>query len=226
MLSQFGAQVICVARSAEGLQETAKALAGSGHRIESHDLDDTAGIPAWLEKLASEAGRLQGLVHAAGTQVTLPLRMLEPEHWRSLWRVNAEAALALVKGFRNPRVYAGAKGSVVLISSVMGQVGAPGRAAYSLSKGAVDGMTRSLALELANQGIRVNSVAPAFVRTRMYDETCRLMGEQQRSEMEAAHPLGVGEPQDVARAVAFLLGDCARWITGTVLVVDGGYTAR
>jgi NAD(P)-dependent dehydrogenase (short-subunit alcohol dehydrogenase family) len=123
-------------------------------------------------------------------------------------------------------VYVGAKGSIVFISSIMGTVGSPGAAAYGSSKGALDAMARSLALELATKRIRVNCVAPAFVRTPMFERMAQRWSATQRSQVEALHPLGLGEPEDVAGAIAFLLSDAARWITGTVLTVDGGYTAQ
>jgi len=140
-------------------------------------------------------------------------------------RLNVLAAVALVKGFRHRHVIAENGGSAVLISSVMGLVGAPGCVAYSLSKAAVHGAVRSLALELAGERIRVNSVAPACVATPMFDEMAKLWSDDQRARVSAMHPLGIGQPEDVANAVAFLLADTGRWITGTVLVVDGGYTA-
>ena len=225
-LSRLGAKVICVGRKRERLEETLEKLQGSGHLVQVYDLNDTFNIPQWLIDLSAQNGKLHGLVHCAGMQSIRPLKMLDPEHWRQVICINAEAALALAKGFQQSEVYAGENGSVVFISSVMGEVGASGRAAYSFSKGALNGLMRSLALELAPQRIRVNCVAPAFVHTSMYDQMHKLWNENQRVEVESAHPLGIGEPEDVASAVGFLLADTASWITGTVMVVDGGYTAR
>ncbi len=226
LLSRLGASVACVGRSSGKLGETIRLLAGAGHTTHIFDLNDTDRITSWLIEVAAQTGKLHGLVHAAGLQSVTSLKMFRVEHWREMWRVNTEAALVLAQGFRQRPVYVGENGSIVFISSVMGEVGAPGRAAYSLSKGTLHGFTRSLALELASQHIRVNCVAPAFVRTPMFDEMTRVWTAQQRTEVESAHPLGLGEPEDVANAVAFLLADSGRWITGTVLVVDGGYTAR
>jgi NAD(P)-dependent dehydrogenase (short-subunit alcohol dehydrogenase family) len=112
------------------------------------------------------------------------------------------------------------------LSSVAGIVGQPGIAAYASSKAAVLGLTRCLALELAPEHIRVNCVAPAMVKTEMADQLFKSLSPEQVTEIEQAHPLGIGRPRDVAHAIAFLLSDDARWITGSVLVVDGGYTAR
>ena len=87
-------------------------------------------------------------------------------------------------------------------------------------------MARSMAMELAARRIRVNCVAPAFVKTPMFEHLEKLWDSSQYARVEALHPLGYGQPEDVANAAAFLLADTARWITGTVLVVDGGYTAQ
>lgn len=114
---------------------------------------------------------------------------------------------------------------MVFFSSVAGLVGVIGSAAYSASKGAVIALTRSLALELVRDGIRVNCVAPGMVQTEMVEEVQRLLTPEQMQGIAAMHPLGIGRVRDVSNAVAFLLADTSRWITGTTLVVDGGYTA-
>ena len=111
-------------------------------------------------------------------------------------------------------------------ASVMGLVGSSGAAGYSLSKAALIGMSRSMALELAPRRIRVNCVAPGFVRTPMLDKVGGTWDAEQAAQVEAQHPLGLGEPEDVANSIAFLLSPAARWITGTTLTLDGGYTAH
>jgi NAD(P)-dependent dehydrogenase (short-subunit alcohol dehydrogenase family) len=153
------------------------------------------------------------------------LRALTPEDVDSVMRINFAAALALSAGFRQRGVCA-PQGSLVFVASVMGLVGSPARSVYSASKGALIAMTKSLALELAHEGIRVNCVAPGFVRSSMFEELTGTVPPDQIAAIEAAHPLGLGQPRDVAHAIAFLLAQTSRWITGTTLVVDGGYTAQ
>jgi NAD(P)-dependent dehydrogenase (short-subunit alcohol dehydrogenase family) len=220
-LSRLGAAVICVGRDKSRLQSTYDKLHGAGHKIEVFDLTVIDEIPEWVASLAP----LHGLVHAAGVQMLLPLRATTSEKWHHVFRLNTEAAYALIRGFDRQKKFSEGKGSIVLISSVMGLVGAPGRSAYSASKSSLQGIAQSLALELAPAKIRVNCVAPAYVKTPMWDDLIRLMTPEQVQIIEAKHPLGIGNPDDVAYAVAYLLAETGRWVTGTTLVVDGGYTA-
>ena len=108
----------------------------------------------------------------------------------------------------------------------MSQVSRPGLTAYSASKGALSSLVKPLALELAREGIRVNCLAPAMVRTEMMESVFQNMSSEQLAQLEQKHPLGFGEPRDVANAAAFLIADTGRWITGTTIFVDGGYTAQ
>ena len=226
LLSRLGAKVVCADLNEAGLEDTRKLLTGDGHRLEKRDLRDLQGIAPWLAEIVQASGPLHGFVHAAGLPARYPLRALTPEVWREVFLINTEAALALAKGFAGRKICSAENASIVFISSVMAQAGSSAAAAYSLSKAALDGMARSLALELAPRKIRVNCVAPGFVRTPMLEKMEKSWEPAQAAQVLAQHPLGIGEPLDVANAVAFLLGDTSRWITGTVLVVDGGYLAQ
>lgn len=225
LLSQLGAQIVSVGRSRERLAETVRNLSGGGHRTEVFDLTQTEQIPAWFRDLCAATGPLNGLVHCAGIQSTMPLRVLSPTVFEQVYRINVSAAAMLAKGFRQKGCCT-PSGSIVLLSSVMGLVGEAGISAYSSSKAAVLGLTRALALELAREKIRVNCVVPGYVKTEMTAQLFRSLSPDQLSSIESMHPLGFGQPRDVAHAIAFLLADTASWITGSGLVVDGGYTAR
>jgi len=226
LASRLAGCVVAVDQNRKGLEEVISALEGDGHCFHACDLRDLDSIADWMTSLARQGGPLHGLVHAAGLPCTVPLRVLEPDVYRDVWTVNTEAALALARVFQSRKVYAGDHGSIVLISSVMALVGSPTIVGYSMSKAALIGMSRSMALELAPKKIRVNCVAPGFVRTPMLRQVAGFWDAEQEARIAALHPLGVGDPEDVANAIAFLLADASRWITGSVLTVDGGYTAQ
>ena len=139
--------------------------------------------------------------------------------------INFNAAVALTRAFRQKGVAADT-GSIVYIASVYGLIGQSGQSIYSASKGALIAMCRSVAMELAKQKIRVNCIAPGHILTEMGEDQRRLLPADRFADIENAHPLGFGEPEDVSNAVAFLLADSGKWITGTTMVVDGGAIAH
>jgi NAD(P)-dependent dehydrogenase (short-subunit alcohol dehydrogenase family) len=191
-----------------------------------YDLADVQGVDELIRRVVKANGPLHGLVHAAGTQSVMPAKDIKPDAWRHMLAVNTESALALARNMARKRVYAGGGGAVIFISSIMALAGSAGAVAYSMSKAALHGMARSLALELAPSGVRVNCIAPGFVRTPMLERLEQSWDTAQHDAVKALHPLGFGEPTDIAHAAAFLAAPTGRWITGTVLVVDGGYLAR
>ncbi|MBX3436699.1 MAG: SDR family oxidoreductase [Planctomycetaceae bacterium] len=225
LLSRMGARIIAVGRNEDRLIATASQLSGAGHVVRPFDLAAVEAIPEWLQSLAAECGPLRGVVHSAGVHLARPLQMLKADAVQQLLTVNVTAALMLAKGLRQRAVHE-SPASLVLMSSVMGQVGQAGVTAYSASKGAVDALCRSLALELATQGIRVNAIAPGQVETEMAEQQRGSLTTEQFERIRSMHPLGLGRAEDVASAVAFLISDASRWMTGTTLTVDGGYTAH
>lgn len=225
LLSQLGARVLLVARNVEQLHVTQSMLEGGSHQLHPFDLSAVDDIPRWLKNISTISGPIHGIAHCAGIQSTRPLRVSTAEHVEQIFRINVASAIFLAKGFRQKGV-CHSQGSIVFVSSVMGLVGQPGQSSYSASKGALIALVKSLALEVAREGIRVNCVVPALVNTSMSAAMLSTMSDHQVAQVELMHPLGLGCPRDVANAIAFLLADTGRWITGTALTVDGGYTAH
>jgi NAD(P)-dependent dehydrogenase (short-subunit alcohol dehydrogenase family) len=225
LISRLGARVALVGRNEERLAETLRLLEGDGHSAEPFDLFSTDEIPRWLKSISARSGPLHGMVHSAGIHKLRPLRVLNAQIVEDIMRINVAAAISLAKGFCQKGVFVPG-GSIVFLSSVTALTGQAGLAAYAASKGAIVALTRALAVELAGEHIRVNCVAPGVVMTEMGQGLLRMLTSEQGAALEAKHLLGLGSACDVAYAIAFLLAETARWITGTALVVDGGYSAH
>ncbi|MDF2642357.1 MAG: putative gluconate 5-dehydrogenase [Pseudomonas sp.] len=225
-LSEQGARITLVARNEERLHNTLAALHGVEHCVAPFDFLSDEDVPAWIKGLVqASAVPFDGLVHAAGVLTPTPIRALSLAQWEKHMASNVTSGFSLIKGFRQKSVFRQGA-SIVLVSSVMGRVAEPALMAYCASKGAVDAMVKAAALELAREGIRVNAVAPGVVHSEMTRNLDALVGEHAMHESSQKHPLGIGEALDVAYAVNYLLSPAARWVTGTSLVVDGGYLAQ
>jgi NAD(P)-dependent dehydrogenase (short-subunit alcohol dehydrogenase family) len=223
--SRHGAKVALLGRRIPELNATLDEMIGSGHLVSPFDLTLLDEIPEHVVELAARFGGLDGIVHAAGIHSARPLRMIDAAELDDILRSNLSTAFMLAKGFRTKLVEK-KRPSLVFVSSVMANVGQAGVTAYAASKGGLSALTKSLALELARDGIRVNAVEPGIVLTEMTERLRAHVGTDGFAAIEAKHPFGIGTPLQVANAILFLLSDAASWITGTSLVVDGGYTAQ
>ena len=226
MLSKLGAKVVCLGRDEARLAETMSMLQGDDHCSHAFDLTRVDEIDDWSRTALAQNGPFHGMVHAAGIQSSMPAYRIRRNQCGPMLAANVDSAIALIRVFHSEEFYAGNTGSIVLVSSVLATVGSNGRSAYAATKGALEGLTPSLAVELAPKGIRVNCVAPSFVKTPMYESQARFWSDEQQQAISAQHPLGIGSPEDVAHAIVFLLANTGRWITGTVMTVDGGFLAQ
>ena len=224
LLARLGGQVVLAGRDLDRLHAAAEKLDGTGHSVSSFDLGDLDAVPGWVAKLAAEAP-FHGCAHCAGIQTLRPLKSAGAEFIEEMLRVNVGSALVIGKAIRQRNV-AVKPASLVLVSSTAGMTGQAGNVVYNATKGAIIAAVKGMALELVRDQIRVNAVAPALVKTPMSEKSMKIWSPEQLQAVLAIHPMGFGTSEDVANAIAFLLSDMAGWITGTTIVIDGGYTAQ
>jgi 3-oxoacyl-[acyl-carrier protein] reductase len=223
-LARRGGHTILIARRADQLEEISGEIGRGGGLATAIpcDITDEAGLKGLVSRLREQFGQLHLLVNNAGRELVMPLQVTRPQVMRELLELNVVAMAEMTRQCL-PLLKAGS--SVVNMASAAGLVGGAGLSIYGASKGAVVALTRSLAKELAPRRVRVNAIAPGIVKTEMAERMFGRLKAEQVAQLEAAHPLGFGTPRDVAHGVAFLGSDHAAWITGHVLVVDGGFSA-
>jgi NAD(P)-dependent dehydrogenase (short-subunit alcohol dehydrogenase family) len=224
LLATSGAKVLAVGRDPGRLQSVVEQIAregGTGHPIEA-DLLDAEAAAAVAREAAERHGRIDGIVHAAGVYEPLPFADTPLDCLDRQWAIHVRAPFVMTQ---TALEHLSDGASVVFISSTVARSGFGGCAAYTATKGAVESMARSLAIELAPR-VRVNVLAPGFVLTPMVtsqiDENPALEGE-----LVKRTPVGfVGQAEDIARAIVFVCSPQSRYVSGSALVVDGGWTAQ
>lgn len=225
MFSRAGARIVLSGRDPDRLTETRELLRGEGHLLIARALTGVTDGHDLVVQASKEAGGLTGVFHAAGVAGLRSSKMISPDHVDEIFGSSVDAGLGIAKACAKRNVFADG-GAIVFMSSVAGVRGRAGMAAYSASRAAVGGLTRSLAAELAPRHVRVNEIVAGAIETEMH---AQITGSLDQSGVDAyrdLHMLGFGRPEDVAGAAIFLLSDAGRWITGASLAVDGGYTAK
>ena len=223
---KMGASLLLMGRNVDELNRTVSELQpGTKVEIIVADFSKMVDLELLIAEKILTIGKIAGFIHCAGVEKTLPLKKQSSEVFQSIFDINVFAGFELAK-IISLKKYKAEKASFVFIASVAGMVGESGKTIYSASKGAVISGARSMSMELARSDIRVNSISPAMVKTPILEKMFDGIGEEASQNIIKKHPLGIGEPEDVANACVFLLSDAAKWITGTNLVVDGGYTAQ
>ena len=225
--SKMGARVVLFGRNKERLEGTKQLMHNTDeHLIYTVDLLDYEIVESVTSEVVERCGRISGMINCAGISTTLPINTTSVEKMDYFFKTNVLGGLNLTKQVVRSSNFSKDGGSILFISSVMGMVGAKGKTIYSMTKGALISATKSLAVELASKNIRVNSVSPGVVVSPMSKSAVYSRNQEALDMVKNQHPLGLGSPEDVANACVFLLSDAAKWITGTNLVVDGGYLAK
>ena len=216
--SKMGAKLILIGRDADRLQETFGQMEGSGNEFKCVDLTSSEDIDE-LVKLLSP---LDGIVHCAGIIKRVPLKLISENTYGQLLKVNLMAPVILTRKIYKARLLK-PYSSIVLISSVGADSASIGNIMYMTTKGGLNSFMKGSALELSSEGIRVNSVAPGMIKTNL---TKSIPDEELQKDMKR-YPLGrYGTPEEVAYAAIYLLSDASKWMTGSILKIDGGLTLR
>ena len=225
-MASDGDRVALVTGASRGIgAATAERLRRDGWRVETAeratgvDLGEPGAGAAAVERL----DRIDAAVCNAGTTVRAGVLDVSREEWDKVIAVNLGGVFEVAQAAARRMVDTGNGGSIVLIASLMSFVGGYNVAPYTASKGGVAQLAKAMSNELAGRGVRVNAVAPGYVTTEMTES----LEDWKRREVEARIPLGrFAEPEEIADVIAFLLSDDARYVTGAVIPVDGGYLAR
>ena len=221
-LAEAGAEVVLAARSGGEVEAAARAIRARGERASAFALDVTDTDRAKAEIAAR--GPFRVLVNNAGTNRPAHFLDMTEADYQAVSDLNVRAALFVAKAVAEGLIEAGLPGSIINISSQMGHVGGPKRTVYCATKHALEGATKAMAWELAEHGIRVNTICPTFIETPL----SRPMLEDASFHDFVTRRIAsgrVGRPEDVMGAVAYLASDASSLVTGSALMIDGGWTA-
>ncbi len=227
LCSKMGASVSIVGRNENRLLETLDLMEGEKNLYFSRDITQFNKIEDIVIETVNNLGQIDGFIHSAGVEYTLPLKLHTSEKLTHLFNVNFFSAIEFTKSLTKKKYCTPNGISCVYISSIMGRVSNAGLIGYSSTKGALEAAIKPLAIEFAKQKHRFNCVAPGYIsNSGLASKKFTDITESSLIDIEKSHPLGFGSTMDIAAACVYLLSDGARWVTGTTLIVDGGYCTK
>jgi NAD(P)-dependent dehydrogenase (short-subunit alcohol dehydrogenase family) len=221
-LSELGYQCVLTGRNLKELEITLKKMSGLNHTIFSGDLNDNL----FINKLSHEINLLSGVIHSAGIIKLLPFKYINRVDFDEIMNTNLFSPFFLTQSLIKKKKILN-DSSILFISSISGPiVGSKGNMMYSASKSAVNGIIKVLALELADKKIRVNAISAGMIYSDMWKGDNNTISTDQLIEDSKKYPLGYGKPSDVASLASFLISNESTWITGSTVVLDGGFTIQ
>jgi gluconate 5-dehydrogenase len=219
-ITDAGAKVIIIGRREDALKTTCSEL-GDNAAYRVFDLSGTDKIPSLVDEIESSLGPVDVLVNNAGINLKKDILDVTDKEFETVVQVNLTAVFALTREVAK-KMAPRKKGNIIMISSMAAKYGIPKVVAYTAAKSAIEGMTRSMAVDLSPRGIRVNCIAPGFIKTAMSD-TALDNDPERKNKVLSRTPMGyLGQPEDVGFAAVYLASDAAKYVTGAVLPVDGG----
>lgn len=232
-LAEFGAFCILIGRNEQKLNELKEELVNKENHyilkidLKSHCSIIEESIKFFFEKNNFNKIKIDGFVHSAGIEVTKPFQKHSEEDFQSLYKINVISAFSVIKVLSKKKYIPNSGMSIVLLSSMMSKVGMPGQVAYCASKSALTSSVKSLALELASRKIRINSISPGqVIDTRMSKKMFEEIPAENIQIKRNRHVLGWVETIDISNSCIFLLSSASKKITGTDILIDGGYCAQ
>lgn len=225
--SQMGAKLILLDMNEEGLKETLTMVERPDeHYWATLNLLDYQKVTEVIKEGVGKVGRINGLLNCAGISTTNLFKLTKPEELDKFFHVNVYTGYFLAQECCKMGNLSKEGGSIVFFSSVAGSFGEVGKGTYGMTKAALLNLAKHLACELAHKKVRVNSISPGAICTPINMNLPHMKDPEKRAALEAQHLLGLGETTDIANACIYLLSDASRWVTGTNLFVDGGFSAR
>ena len=225
--SKMGAKLILLDLNEEGLKETMGMVERPNeHYWASVNLLDYNRVSEIIKDSVAKVGRINGLLNCAGISTTNLFKLTKPEELDKFFHVNVYTGYFLAQEVCKMGNLAKEGGSIVFFSSVAGSFGEVGKSTYGMTKAALLNLAKHLACELARKNVRVNSISPGAICTPINMNLPHMKDPEKRAALESQHLLGLGKTSDIANACIYLLSDASRWVTGTNLFVDGGFSVR